>query len=105
MALQMSWDEILKGIATTYVLRGLTVLTAWLAAKGLGAGDWFSAENLAYLAGVIVVGGIDVAVTLYRKKLNHNVIEAARITEKGTSFADIKDVAASLPILGTGDGK
>ena len=34
MAQQMSWEEILKGTAVTYVNRGLTLLAAYLAQRG-----------------------------------------------------------------------
>lgn len=102
MASQMSWEEILKGTITTYVLRGLTLLAAYLGQKGLRADDWLSPENLMVLAAAIVTFGIDVAVTLYRKKVNHNIIEAARATSPGTSFAKIEEKADDMPIIGKG---
>jgi hypothetical protein len=101
MAAQMSWDEILRGTITTYVLRGLTLLAAYLGQKGLRADDWLSPENLTILAAAIVTFGIDLTLTLYRKKYNHNVIEAARQAEPGTKFEDIKAAADQKPIVGS----
>ena|SRR6185436_4790933 len=102
MALQMSWKEILRGTAVTYVNRGLTLLSVYLAQHGLRAEKFLSSENLLILSGALVTGGIDLAITLYRKKLNHNVIEAARAAEPGAKFSEIKADAAELPIIGTG---
>lgn len=100
MALQMSWDEILRGVATSYVNHGLTLLTAYLAQKLAFSPTLFSADNLLVLSGALVTGALSLAMLLYRKKLNHNIITAARSTEPGTPFTDIQDVADTLPIIG-----
>jgi hypothetical protein len=102
MALQMSWDEILRGTAVTYVNRALTLLAVYLAQHGLRADTVLTPENILILAGAIVIAGIDLAVTLYRKKVNHNLIEAARNAEPGARFAEIKADAEALPIVGNG---
>jgi hypothetical protein len=102
MALQMSWDEILKSTAITYVNRGLTLLAVYLAQHGLRADSVLTSENLLILAGAIVTAGIDLAITLYRKKSNHNLIEAARFAPAGASMSVIKADAAALPIVGKG---
>lgn len=102
MAALMSWDEILKGTATTYAIRLLTLLAAYLAQRGLLADDILSPGNIAILAGALVTGGIDLAVTLYRKKKVHNLVEAAREAEPGARFATIKAEAEAKPIIGAG---
>ncbi len=105
MALQMSWDEILKGVAVSYVNHGLTALAAILALKLKFSPEILSPENILILSSAIVLGAISLGMNLYRKKVNHNIIESARNAEPGTRFSAIEAEAAKLPIIGTGDGK
>jgi hypothetical protein len=66
----------------------------------LRADDVLTPENLLILAGAIVTGGTDLAVTLYRKKKTHNLVEAAREAEPGAKFAEIEKAAEKKAIIG-----
>lgn len=100
MALQMSWDEIIRGTLTQYVNHGLTALALYLGQHGLRADSVLTPENILVLAAALVTGGISLTMSLYRSKANHNIITAARNTEPGTPFATIEREAAKLPIVG-----
>ena len=93
--------DILKSAATAYVLRGLTLLAAYLAQKGLRADDILTPENLAILALAAVTFAVDGFVVLYRKARQHNLVEAAKESGPGDSMGEIKAAAAQMSIIGS----
>lgn len=99
MALQMSWDEIVKGTLVAYVNHGLTLLAVYLGQHGLRAEGILTPENLLILAAAIVTGALSLVMNRYRAKATHNLVEAARQAEPGTAMSVIKADAATKPIL------
>ncbi len=93
--------DILKSAAVSYVLRGLTLLAAYLAQKGLRADDVLTPENLAILALALVTFGVDVFVVLYRKSKTHNLVQAAREAEPGASMSKVQAAADQKPVVGS----
>lgn len=101
MAASMQWDEIIKSSLTAYVNHALTAGFLYLGQKLAFSPEIISAENIAVLAGAIVVGAMSLAMRLYRQKVTHNLIEAAREASPGTRFATIKNNAEEKPIIGS----
>lgn len=99
MATPITWNEILKSTAISYVNHGLTLVFAYLAQHGLRQPEILTPENMLILAGAVVAGIVSLGMNVYRKAATHNVIEVARIAPAGTSIGVIKADAAELPKL------
>lgn len=92
--------EIIKAMVTSYATRVLTLLAAYLTAKGL-SNPSFSETNLTYLGSALGVGILDLGVLAVRKLREHRLIEAARIARANEPIENVKRDAANLPLLGT----
>lgn len=100
MAALMAWDEIIKSTLIAYVNHGLTLVFALLAKKIAFSPEILSPDNILILAGAIVTAALSLGMRLYRQKVTHNLVEAAREAEPGTRFAEIKAEADQKPIIG-----
>lgn len=102
MLLALTASDILKSSATAYATRGITLLAAYLAQKGLRSDDILTPENITILAGSVVAVGADLALTFYRKAKEKNLLQAARDAEPGARLSTIKADAESMPIIPKG---
>lgn len=99
MPVPITWNEIIKSSAISYVNHFLTLAFAYLTQHGLRQPEILNPANMLVLAGAIVAGLASLGMVIYRRATTHNVIETARNAPAGTSIGIIKTEAAELPKL------